>query len=339
MIEFHCDNCGREFNIPESHVSKKVVCPKCRQGVIVPGLHDSASRTDTSGVEENMKVSGIDSSLFDIVQNRETAVESIAQQQLPDGSCKGLQEPGEITDAEETKPEDKTVSKLPWFIDIFLYPFNLAGVIHLISLWLLIFLLCPLIMARVGLGTEYAPIVYFFPVSYMLYYFTECIRDGAQGHCRAPDFWMHPTDTDKWDCVSQLFVVAGSIAVCFCPVAIYYIATERSDLIYWLLLASGGFFFPMVLLAVVFFDSFSALNPLLIVRSILSTFIPYCGLIIIFFVGSYICFKINSRFYSFHPLPIVPFFLRAIQLYMIFVAVGLLGRFYHRYRKKLNWEV
>jgi len=339
MIKFHCDNCGRKFSVPESQAGRKGRCSKCKQEVIVPGPNNSSSFTDTNGLEANSKVSGIDSSLFDVPQKKETAAESVTQQQIPDQSFEDSQESDESMTAEEKEPEDAIKSRLPWFIDIFLYMFSLAGVIHLIGLWLLIFLICPLIMARVGLGTEYAPIVYFFPFSYMLYYFTECIRYSAQGHCRAPDFWIHSTDSDKWACVSQLFVVTGSVAVCFWPVAVYYITTERSDLIYWLFLACGGIFFPMVLLAVVLFDSFDALNPLLIVRSVFSIFVPYCGLIIILFVSSYICLKINSRFYSFHPLPIVPFFLRAIQLYMIFVTVGLLGRFYHRYEKKLNWEV
>jgi hypothetical protein len=141
---------------------------------------------------------------------------------------------------------------LPWFIDIFLYPFNLAGVIHLIFLWLLLFLLCPLVIALLGLGIEYIPVVYLLPVAYSLYYFAECIRASAAGGRRAPNFHLRtcPAKPDRWDYISQLLVVVGSIAVCFWPVAVYYIVTERSDLIYWLLLACGGFFFPMVLLAV-----------------------------------------------------------------------------------------
>jgi predicted Zn finger-like uncharacterized protein len=338
-MDIHCDNCGQKFNVPESQAGIKGRCPKCRQEVIIPGQDDNGSFDGLRDSKANPVISDIDSSLFDIPQKKEKAEELISQQQIPDESSESSAESDESIDTEENEPEDTIKSRLPWFFDIFLYPFDLAGVIRLISLWLLIFLLCPLVMARVGLGTEYAPIVYFFPVSYALYYLTECIRYSVSGHFRAPDFWMHPTDSDKWDCVSQLFVVVGSIAVCFCPVTIYYIVTERSDLIYWLLLMCGGFFFPMVLLAAVLFDSFNALNPLLIVQSISSIFIPYCGLIIILFVGSYICLKINSRFYSFHPLPIGPFLLRAIQLYLIFVAVGLLGRFYHKYRNKLNWEI
>jgi len=342
MIEFYCNKCGGKFSVPGDQVGRKGRCPKCKKVIFIPDARkpDSSPQQDNpSGSQNDPRYSAYDLSLFDIPQEMEIIEESIAQQQMLDESFPGFQEPDEGMDTEGKEVKDLTMYKLPWIIDIFLYPFNLAGVIHLIGSWLLIFLLCPLVMATVGLGTEYAPLVYLFPVSYVLYYFTECIRVSAQGHCRAPDFWMHPTDSDKWDCISQLFVVVGSIAVCFCPVAVYYIAAERSDLVYWLLLACGGFFFPMVLIAVVLFDSFSALNPLLIVRSILSTFTPYCGLIITLFVGLYICLRINSRFYNFHPMPIVPFFLRATQLYMVFIAAGLLGRFYHRYEKKLNWEV
>jgi len=170
------------------------------------------------------------------------------------------------------KTEELPEWKLVWFIDIWLYPLNLAGVIHLICLWLLVFLLCPLVMGFLGLGVEYVPIVYTLPIAYVLYYFTECIRNSALCCCRAPDYWMHPADSDKWDCISQLLIVIGCIAICFCPVSVYYLVTKRTDLIYWLLLTCGGFFFPMVLLAVVLFDSYNALNPILIFGSIFRFF-------------------------------------------------------------------
>jgi len=93
---------------------------------------------------------------------------------------------------EEPKLAAEVERKLPWLIDVFLYPLNLAGIIHLICLWLLVFLLCPLVMEFLGLGIEYIPIVYTLPIAYVLYYFTECIRDSATGHFRAPDFWKRP---------------------------------------------------------------------------------------------------------------------------------------------------
>jgi hypothetical protein len=241
------------------------------------------------------------------------------------------------TREEEPLPADEY--KLLWFIDIFLYPFNLGGVIHLIGLWLLLFLFCPFIIAFVGLGIEYIPLVYFLPVAYTLYYFAECIRDSASGACRAPDLRAIQVKPDRWDYVSQLLIVVGSIAVCFSPVAVYYIVTERCDLIYWLILACGGFFFPMVLLAVVLFDSFNALNPILIIGSIFRTLPPYCGMVIFFYAGALLFMKIDPPVNRFWLLSTVPFLIKVVQLYMILVAIGLLGRFFHRFEKKLNWEV
>ena len=238
---------------------------------------------------------------------------------------------------EEPLPADENMP--PWFIDIFLYPFNLAGVAHLIGLWLLLFLFCPLVIALLGLGIEYIPVVYFLSVAYTLYYFAECIRDSAGGSRRAPDLRASPAKPDRWDYISQLLVMVGSIAACFSPVAVYYIVTERSDLIYWLILACGGFFFPMVLLAVVLFDSFNALNPILIIGSIFRTLPPYCGMVLFFYAGALLFMKIDSPVNRFRLLPVVPFLIKGMQLYMIFVAVGLLGRFYRRFEKKLNWEV
>jgi hypothetical protein len=339
MINIHCDNCGRKFNVPESGAGKSGRCPNCRQVVVVPILDDNNSFTDRSGVEGNSKVSGIDSSLFDIPQMTQTTEKSIPQQYIPGKSFESSNESNESMEAEGEKPEEVTKSRLPWFVDIFLYPFNLAGVLNLISLWLLIFLLCPLIMAGMGLGIEYIPVVYLLPVAYMLYYFTECLRDSAAGHRRAVDLWGNPVKADKWDYISQLLIVVGSVAVCFWPMAVYYIATERADLIYWLLLASGGFFFPMVLLAVVLFDSFGALNPILIIGSIIRTLLPYCGLVLFFYASALLFMEIDSPVNRFWLLPLVPFLIKVVQLYMIFIAVGLLGRFYHRYEKKLNWEV
>jgi len=181
--------------------------------------------------------------------------------------------------------------------------------------------------------------VYLLPAAYSLYYFAECIRDSAAGGRRAPDLRLNPVQSDKWDYISQLLIVVGSIAVCFWPAAVYYIVTERSDLIYWLILGFGGFFFPMVLLAVVLFDSFSALNPILIIGSIFRTLLPYCGMVLFFYAGALLFIKIDSPVNRFWLLPLVPFLIKGIQLYMIIVAVGFLGRFYWRHKNKLNWEV
>jgi hypothetical protein len=248
-----------------------------------------------------------------------------------------LQEPAEQAATEGI--EAAGGSRLPWLLDVFLYPLNLAGVIHLVSLWLLVNLLCPSVMQYAGLGTEFVPLVYTLPVAYVVYYLAECIRDSAGGGRRAPDFWMGPGDSSKWDCLSQFVLVVGCVAVCFWPVSVYYIVRERADWIYWLLLACGGFLLPMVLLAVVWFDSYSGLNPVLIVGSMLRTFLPYCA-IVLFLGGEALLFvTMGLKTYGFYRPPPLLFVLRLVQLYLMFVAAGLLGRFYQRYKERLNWDV
>jgi hypothetical protein len=104
-------------------------------------------------------------------------------------------------------------------------------------------------------------------------------------------------------------------------------------------MACGGFFFPMILLAAVLFDTYNALNPILIIGSIFRTFFPYCAMVLFFYAGSRLFLKIDSSLYSFRLLPPVAFISKALQLYLIFVAVGLLGRFFYKYEEKLYWEV
>jgi phage FluMu protein Com len=334
VIRFACKHCQRRISVPKIHAGEKAKCPKCKNINIVPSVESAvtaATQSTTGNSKHDSKRADFKLTFLDIPQKQK------APPATPDKILEDLRKlEAEIaTDKAELVPE----RKLPWLIDIFLYPLNLAGIIHLICLWLLIFFLCPLVMDFLRLGIEYIPVVYALPVAYALYYFAECIRDSAGGGYRAPDFWMHPTDSDKWDCIFQSLAVFGCIAVSFWPVAVYYAVTGRSDLIYWLLLACGGFFFPMVLLAVVLFDSYNALKPMLIIGSIFHTFLPYCGMVLLFYGGALLFVKIDSRLYGFRLLPTVPFILRAVQLYLVFVAVGFLGRFYWKYRDKLNWEV
>ncbi|MEN6575899.1 MAG: hypothetical protein ABFD90_06100 [Phycisphaerales bacterium] len=194
-------------------------------------------------------------------------------------------------------------------------------------------------MSTIGLGTEYVPIVYALPVAYTLYYLAECVRDRAGGGRHPPGYWMHPSDSSKWDCVTQMFEVIGCVAVCFWPVSVYYIVREQVDCAYWLLLAGGAFLFPMILLAVVLFDSLNALNPILIGGSILRTFVPYCGMVLLVCGVAVLFTKMGLKTYGFWRPPMVPFLLRLVQFYLIFVAIALLGDFFRRHETRLDWEV
>jgi hypothetical protein len=340
IIDFCCEYCDRVISVPKSHAGQKAICPQCNNRFIIPSIHapgPDVSQDYSGDLIARSTDSPHDLTLLDVPEEYKLKDEPVDQSDVSGEAIDQQQESERDSEAEDT--EFVRQCTIPWFIDIFLYPFNLVGLIHLIGLWLLLFLLCPLVIAFLDLGIEYIPIVYFLAVAYSLYYFAQCIRDSAAGARRAPDLRASSVKSDRWDYISQLLIVVGSIAVCFWPVAVYYIVTVRSDLTYWLLLACGGFFFPMVLLAVVLFDSFGALNPILIIGSIFRTLPPYCGMVLFFYAGALLFMEIDSPVNRFWLLPMVSFLVKGLQLYMIIVAVGLLGRFYNRYEKKLNWEV
>jgi len=90
----------------------------------------------------------------------------------------------------------------------------------------------------------------------------------------------------------------------------------------------------MGLLAVIIFDSLSALNPILLIGSIISTNFSYFGLVLVFCCAALIIKSIGNVTKS----QILDFILFCIHIYLGMVAAHLLGRFYFRYQEKLNWE-
>ncbi len=121
---------------------------------------------------------------------------------------------------------------------------------------------------------------------------------------------------------------------------------SRSRDILWSLLTYGIFFFPMGALAVIMFDSVNGLNPVLLIRSIFSTLVQYCGLVILFY-GLSILFAIVRALM----VPIMAqrgvisymffayIFFHIFTIYALLILGHLLGRFYWQYQEKLNWDV
>ncbi len=168
MIEFNCKNCGRKIKTRKINAGKKADCPACRTPLYIPKL------------------------LQEKVKNKIT---DIPLEQIP---ADNLKDPGDNVYIHYRRKihrsEEKPETKLPWFLDIWLYPLNLAGIIHIICLWLLIYLFCPLAASIFDLGYEFIPVVYTLPIAYTAYYFAGCTRECAQGNFRAPDFWFQDND-------------------------------------------------------------------------------------------------------------------------------------------------
>ena len=339
VIKFHCKNCGQKIRVPQTYAGKKGKCPKCKNMVVIPkakGASLPISQSDSAESEISSKYSDFDLTFLDVPQKEKDLSQPAGQDSMPDKALEDLQGPEESLDTDKSEPVGKR--KLPWLIDIFIYPISIPGLTNLaifIGVPLLINILGTILPIRLsylfGLVSMAVNILVFF---YIYWYFAECVRDSADGGVRAPEglgatpglagmFW-------------QTVNVIGCLAVFFGPFVFYILFAKRADIIFWLLLIYAVFLFPMGLLAVVMFDSAVGLNPRLLIRSISSTFFLYCGLVLLFVTAVSLIGMLGQRVQEQEYLA---FIIRCVSIYLVFVGAHLLGWFYWKYRDKLNWEV
>jgi hypothetical protein len=248
-------------------------------------------------------------------------------------------------------------ARLPWPIDAALYPSSAAGMVHLA-----IFCLGPpvlgcinrLILSRIPFGTLIALVLSLLLAAYALYYLAYCTFDSSKGGKRAPDTFAQDAP-DKSDLVSQLFLILGTVAICFWPAVVYCAFTHRADVVFWLLTVCGVFLFPMALLVAVLFDAIHALNPIFIISSLLKTLPNYLGLVLFYCIFFALVAAVVSNLHGlsapqnaagiiFYPAMFINYFFTARFIYKAaplaylgMIGAHLLGRFYWWHKDKLDW--
>ena len=327
FVRFNCENCGYKSAVSENYAGKNIRCPNCYYIIFIPKA-ESTGTTQTSS-----RYSNYDSSLLNIqeqnILKHRQMVEYITSEQASESE-------------EEEEPPQETdpaaLRKAPWFIDIFLYPFNKSGLKHLA----LFILVPPLfnILARfipsifVYLVLIAGCIVNFLIFLYMYWYLVECVRESAYGWVRAPlGFGGLPTLRDMFE---QVVNIIGCLAVFFVPFVLYMLIAQKVGVIFWLLLIWAVSSYPMTLLSVLMHDSNHGLNFRKFTKSISNTFFPYCG-IVLFFVLTVVLISLIPLEITESPLGNCIF--RFVIIYAAFIGAHLLGRFYWRYQDKLNWDL
>ncbi len=368
VIEFACGSCGHKIRVPERHGGKKGACPKCKNPVVVPSLKKApaeGARTVTitcSMCEEEIKVPEnsrgqaiecphcgcyieIPSEKIPI-EKAKAPVQTRRDDEVADKKPEEPQRPkGEVA-VEESAPVGER--KLPWPIDILLYPTSIPGLGTVAGFAILpvVFLgLMRICCMGALVGWIIGKVVWL----YVLWYFGECIRESAAGELRAPE---RPGDSVDWgDVVWSVLRFVACFLFFFGPQSLYVYrassSAEVNPVLAWSLLTYGVLFYPMGILAVVMFESVRGLNPILIFRSIVGTFLPYCGVVALFY-GLGVLFVIGIigslpglvRLTGDSLLSAILFIvlMRAGFLWLLLVAGHLLGRFYWRYEEKLNWN-
>lgn len=331
FIRFYCENCGYKSTVSESYAGKNIRCPKCYNIISIPTFESTGttSKSSPGKPETPSKHSDYDLTLLNISEKEKLSTYQRGQTSISE-------ETYECEPESEEEPIDER--KLPWLIDIFLYPFSVPGLKNLaifIGVPLLISILWTILPIELSclfyLVTIVIHIVVFL---YLYWYFTECVRDSAEGGVRAPEgLGSTPGFMGMfWQAVN----VIGCLAIFFTPFVLYMLFARKADIIFWLLLIFAVFFFPMGLLAVLMFDSAIGLNPRLLVRSIFSTFFPYCGIVFLFVTPVVL---IGMLYTEMKESKLWIFIIRAVVTYLALVGAHILGRFYWRYQDKFNWDL
>lgn len=107
----------------------------------------------------------------------------------------------------------------------------------------------------------------------------------------------------------------------------------------WVVFAAiyGGLLAPMGMLALAMFDSFTALNPLALVWSIVRIPLDYAAAALAF--GAVIAaYLYSEKIVGFIPVPVLPLVLAGFaNLYLIIVAMRILGLLYRSKQQALGW--
>lgn len=245
------------------------------------------------------------------------------------------------------KPEEIPERKLPWFIDIFLYPLNRAGLTTL-SVCVGVPLLLQAVTKFLGILTMiFVPFIVFWVLLlvlfwgsmgvfllYMNWYACECIRDSARGQIRAAD--TIGTTPGIFELIGHALLLVAAVAATSGPAIIYYSETRRADTVLWVLCGAGGFLLPMALLGVAMYEDMRGLNPIRLIGSTLKTLpqytirAPFCYLL---------CALIPAGIYYIRKSWIVGHLLMLAAYYVWLVLAHQLGRFFYKNEEILNWDV
>jgi len=251
---------------------------------------------------------------------------------------------GEImVQIKRTDEPKQSAGRLPWFIDVFLYPVSTAGLAMLG-----LFVAVPALLSLAVMGLAHVVGVLALPLAvvtivikwiiifYMFWYLGFCIRESADGSFRAPDNLAPDFDDGFGASLWQTLLILGTVAVCLSPAVVYYLSQHQVDGRFWLFLGVGGFFLPMALLSVIMQEGFGGLNPFRIILAILRTLVNYLLVVPVFYLPIAIiaCFLIYLRGTD---NAVFTLLFRAVYVYLLIVASHVLGRFFYRNEGRLDW--
>jgi hypothetical protein len=320
VVRFMCSSCNRSIEAPESARGKLIPCPHCNAYVAVPSPESPSQKAEVSIPPD---------------QENDESEEHFEQLQI--GSIKEFKQP----------PNVVTERRLPWVLDMFLYPLNIPGMTALgIVVFTRFFFWITVLFLREA-AQQFLPCIAFFGLmfaigvvvriilyTYLCWYLCECVRGSAVGGVRATETKGYTPGLGEM--FGQTLKVAACLLIYVGPATIYLIETGKTDAIFWSLFVFALVLLPMSFLATAVFESWLGLNPILLIGSIFSTFLPYLAMVLTFIAAGVVVIEKAPNPKS----SWATFFVTWLAgVYLSMVVAHVLGCFYHRYQEKLNWDV
>jgi FHA domain len=217
----------------------------------------------------------------------------------------------------------------------FAYPFKHDGAILLIAGTVFYLVINFLISHAMMFGF----LLMIFGTGYLFNYMQRILTASAMGKNRMPDW---PDFTDWSDVTGPFIQVLGTIIFSFGPaILVRVFAPADAAWTHWALIGAiifGCFYFPMSFTAVAMFDSLGALNPLLIIFSMLKIPAAYLFTVSLLFANFVLIWAGNSVLAAVLPIPFLPGAISEfLGLYLLTVEMRILGLLYWTKKDDLGW--
>jgi hypothetical protein len=315
MITFSCA-CGKTIRVKDEHAGKKGKCPACRQVVRVPKPEPVVAESAPAGDDFFSKM-------------LEQSYEEQGKAPVEPESQSPAETPPSTVPLNQTGEEIKK-RPFPVFIDFFLYPVCGGGLVQMA-----IYVIVPTVLNVVFgfLLSLLVVIVSLVIALYTYWYICECVRDSASGGIRAPDILSCMPDFGE--VFMELLRILGCL-ILFVGSPLVYLYMRGIDAGFWILTISLGAIFPMALLAIIMFGSIAALNPVLLIASICSSFVEYIPTVLLVWLVVAVKACVQRFLRQSIGLELIG---DAVFMYGSMLSAHILGRFFYRNSERLNWEV
>jgi hypothetical protein len=183
-----------------------------------------------------------------------------------------------------------------------------------------------------------------FGTGYLTAFLRRVISSTALGEEEMPE-WPEIQDYAS-DVVAPFMQFLGTVAFCFAPViglTIYAIAGSNGDSAWlgWATTAAMVFscvYFPMAFTAVAISDSILAINPMVVIPSIMKVLGQYLLTVVVLAVILLVRWLLQGLLEKYLPIPLVPTIITSlIGLYLLVVEMRILGLLYRNNKDRLGW--